>query len=250
MRKIDLPPIPAQLTKDVQTRLTETFLKDPDKNVWNQPYIKEALLRMTEYKCVYSEFILQENSCYMEIEHFYPKSLYPEKVVEWGNMLPVCKVCNSKKGDIDSNKVALINPLIDEPSEHITFHHFQCSPLDEKGKNSIIYYDLNNLQQFQKPRFTQIQKNEEELERLAVEIEEGITDSAQVRLTNRLKVILQTGQKTEPYSVCISLAITNDKHYREIKAYLKRKEAWNRGLETLDEGLTCNKAYKTGEEKE
>lgn len=245
MRKIDLPLKPAQLTKEVQDRLTEAFLENPDKKVWDRPYIKEALLNMTYHKCAYSEVVLQENSSYMEVEHFYPKSLYPHKVVEWGNMLPVCKVCNNKKGKADPKEILLINPLTDEPSRHLSFQHYLCKPLDEKGSNSIQYYDLNHSQ-FTKPRFTQIQSNEKQLDFLAKEMEENITESAQGRFAERFKVVLQTGQKTEPYSVCISLAIISNKHYDSIKAYLKRIKLWDCELEILDAGLTCKETCKTG----
>lgn len=243
MRKIDLPLRPTQLTKEVQAELTKAFHENPNKNVWDKPYIKEALLNMTYHKCAYSEVLLQESSSYMEVEHFYPKSLYPEKVVEWGNMLPVCKVCNSKKGKVDPNKIALVNPFIDEPSQHLTFQNYLCKPLDEKGNNSIQCYDLNHSQ-FTKPRFTQIQGNEKQLDFLAKEMEEEITKKAQRRFVERLKVVLQTGQKTEPYSVCISLAITTDRHYDTIKTYLKMKKLWDCELETLDTELTCKKQVK------
>ena len=34
----------------------------------------------------------------MEVEHFHPKSLYPNEVISWENLLPICKRCNSSKG--------------------------------------------------------------------------------------------------------------------------------------------------------
>lgn len=236
MRKIELTPKPVELTEEVQAELTEEFRKYPEKAVWNKNYIKEALLNMTGYKCAYSEVLLQENSCYMEVEHFYPKSLYPEKVLEWGNLLPVCKVCNGKKGNIDPNKVSLINPLTEEPLQHLTFQNYLCKPLDAMGENSILYFDLNNLQ-FSKPRFTQIERNERELSMLADEIEEGLTETAQKRFISRLKTVMQSGQASEPYSVCTSLAICSDKNYWKIKKHLEKAELWNCRLQELDNGL-------------
>lgn len=191
---------------------------------------------MTGHKCAYSEVLLQENSCYMEVEHFYPKSLYPEKVLEWGNLLPVCKVCNGKKGNIDPNEVPLINPLTEEPLQHLTFQNYLCKSLDAMGENSILYFDLNNLQ-FSKPRFTQIERNERELSMLADEVEEGLTETAQKRFISRLKTVMQSGQASEPYSVCTSLAICSDKNYWKIKKHLEKAELWNCRLQELDNGL-------------
>lgn len=236
MRKIELTPKPDELTEEVRTELTEEFRKYPDKAVWNKNYIKEALLNMTGHKCAYSEVLLQENSCYMEVEHFYPKSLYPEKVLEWGNLLPVCKVCNGKKGNIDPNEVPLINPLTEEPLQHLTFQNYLCKSLDAMGENSILYFDLNNLQ-FSKPRFTQIERNERELSMLADEVEEGLTETAQKRFISRLKTVMQSGQASEPYSVCTSLAICSDKNYWKIKKHLEKAELWNCRLQELDNGL-------------
>lgn len=236
MRKIELTPKPDELTEEVRTELTEEFRKYPDKAVWNKNYIKEALLNMTGHKCAYSEVLLQENSCYMEVEHFYPKSLYPEKVLEWGNLLPVCKVCNGKKGNIDPNEVPLINPLTEEPLQHLTFQNYLCKSLDAIGENSILYFDLNNLQ-FSKPRFTQIERNERELSMLADEVEEGLTETAQKRFISRLKTVMQSGQASEPYSVCTSLAICSDKNYWKIKKHLEKAELWDCRLQELDNGL-------------
>lgn len=236
MRKIELTPKPDELTEEVRAELTEEFRKYPDKAVWNKNYIKQALLNMTGYKCAYSEVLLQENSCYMEVEHFYPKSLYPEKVLEWGNLLPVCKVCNGKKGNIDPNKVPLINPLTEEPLQHLTFQNYLCKSLDAMGENSILYFDLNNLQ-FSRPRFTQIKRNETELSMLAEEVEEGLTDTAQKRFISRLKTVMQSGQESEPYSVCTSLAISSDRNYKEIRTFLMKKGLWDSKLQRLAAGL-------------
>lgn len=158
MRHIKLSTKPVELSEEVQEDLTRTFLDDHSKRVWNQPYIKTALLKMTHHKCAYSEVVLGENSSYMEIDHFYPKSLYPDKVVEWGNLIPCCKTCNIKKGNTDPVKISLINPFTDEPAKHIAYQGAHCRGLDEKGKNSVFYYDLNNLQ-FKKPRFDAICRN-------------------------------------------------------------------------------------------
>jgi 5-methylcytosine-specific restriction endonuclease McrA len=60
---------------------------------------------MSNYKCTFSEQPLE----YMEVYHFKPKTYYPDLVVRWGNLLPVCKKCNVAKG---KSNVPMVNPLI------------------------------------------------------------------------------------------------------------------------------------------
>ncbi len=65
---------------------------------------------------------------YGHIEHFYPKSKYPEKAFDWENLLLACGVCNgiNQKGDnfpIDNNDPLLINPCEDNPDAYFTFEY-------------------------------------------------------------------------------------------------------------------------------
>lgn len=237
MRHIKLSTKPVELSEEVQEDLTRIFLDDHNKRVWNQPYIKTALLEMTHHKCAYSEVVLGENSSYMEIDHFCPKSLYPDKVVEWGNLVPCCKTCNIKKGNTDPVKISLINPFIDEPAKHIDYQGALCRGLDEKGKNSVFYYDLNNLQ-FKKPRFDAILRNKKGLEMLSEECTPAeLVDNKLRRFYARLETILQSGQPTEPYSVCIATGIKNNPDYIKIKTTLGNLGLWNDKLARLHHGL-------------
>ena len=96
MIKLELPPKPRQLTDELQSRLTQEY-KDTGKTVWKIEWLKKTVSEMSFGKCCVSEIRLGEESKYMEIEHFYPKKQYPDKVMEWGNLLPSCKKCNGTK---------------------------------------------------------------------------------------------------------------------------------------------------------
>lgn len=87
MRKIELAEKPVELTQEEETRLVNIY-KRTGEAVWRKPYITAALLQMTYSKCAYSEAKLQEGGAYMEVDHFHPKSLYPEEVVKWGKPAP------------------------------------------------------------------------------------------------------------------------------------------------------------------
>lgn len=65
--------------------------------------VKEKLHQMCNAtnRCVYCE-----DSYGDEIEHIYPKDIYPSKTFIWENYLYACGPCNGPK----SNNFALINP--------------------------------------------------------------------------------------------------------------------------------------------
>lgn len=99
MIRLYRPNCPQQLTDTVKDELTQEFI-NTGKNVWAKTYIKSALLAMSHNKCAYCECKLDEESKYMEVEHFLPKDDYPNQVVDWNNLLPSCKRCNTKKGNM------------------------------------------------------------------------------------------------------------------------------------------------------
>ena len=98
MIKLTLIDKPKELTAEKEAELVAKF-KETEAPVWQKKWIKDALLKMTNNKCAYSEQRLNECSAYMEVEHFKCKSKYRDEVVRWGNLLPSCKVCNDKKGE-------------------------------------------------------------------------------------------------------------------------------------------------------
>lgn len=232
MRKINLSPKPSELTAAKEEELKREY-NDDRTSVWRKSYIVDKLLEMTFSKCAYSETILQRNSSYMEVDHFFPKEKYPQKVVEWGNLVACCKTCNTTKGKTDPQIVELINPYEDNPLKHISFRGGLCIALDKKGENSKKKYGLNS-QHFVKSRESQITKNKEELGRLAEEWNEGIElDNQMRRFKARLKTILQSAQPQEPYSVCVAIALLHDNNFRRIKEGLDNKSQWTLSLDSL-----------------
>ncbi len=76
-------------------------------------------------KCAYCEsFILHID--YGHIEHYHPKSIFPEYTFDWNNLLLACGVCNGSqfKGNkfpITNEQPLLLNPCKDDPTEHLNF---------------------------------------------------------------------------------------------------------------------------------
>lgn len=79
MIKLELPEKPAELTPEKERELVEKFKADGSA-VWKKSYITKPLLAMTNNKCAYSEQALNQESAYMEVDHFKHKNLYQDEV--------------------------------------------------------------------------------------------------------------------------------------------------------------------------
>lgn len=232
MRKFNLAPRPAQLTVAEEHRLVNEYLADTSKCVWRKKYIVDTLLAMTHNKCAYSEAKLQVGGAYMEVDHFHPKALYENEVVHWGNLLPSTKTSNTTKGDFDTGRLPVINPLIDNPNDYLRFAGCICmikrnisDTARIKADNSIKKYALNS-DQFVDQRAEKISDNDKELKLLREELDDGsfdVDEESKKRWMSRFKARLSTANPTEPYSVCIGQAIKDNIDFRHIKSVLQDK---------------------------
>ena len=138
---------PANLTMELANELTQRYILTKE-SVWNKTFIRKELLNMSSNKCCYCECKLDEESKYLEVEHFKPKSLYPDLVIEWENLLPSCKHCNGAKNDLDTDVVAIVHPCNDDPREHLYLKNYRLYPRNAsiRGANLIAQVDLNNRQ--------------------------------------------------------------------------------------------------------
>lgn len=89
--------------------------------------VKETLVRMFHGKCAYCESKITHVD-YGHIEHFRPKSLFPDRTFEWTNLFLACGVCNGGefKGDRfpeAADNGPLVNPCDDDPAGHFRFDH-------------------------------------------------------------------------------------------------------------------------------
>lgn len=70
-------------------------------------------------RCMYC---VDSHGC--DIEHFWPKAPYPERMFVWDNLLLCCTECGRLKGNrfpLDTDRPLLIDPTLDEPWEHLDF---------------------------------------------------------------------------------------------------------------------------------
>lgn len=233
---IQLQPVPKpkQLTDELVQTLTTEFQEDNSKSVWKKAYIVEALLVMSHSKCCYSECKLDEKSNYMEVEHFHAKSLYPDKVVEWENLFPTSKKCNTTKGNLDVIASPIIHPVLDNPKEHIYLKDFRFYSITEKGKNTIKFTGLNDRKHWVEPRaklaFT-IQERLSDIQEQLDDLEKGKTKD---RLLRQIKFLMLEGTKTAEFSAVTATTILNDDNFLFIKNTFQKEALWDEKLIQLE----------------
>ena len=242
MIKINRLSKPTQLTDTVQRNLTEEFKRDGKKAVWNKKYIKEQLLKMSHGKCCYCECKIGNGASEMHIDHFKPKKVYPELVVEWENLLPSCSYCNKKKSDHDTGEKPIIDPTKDSPKEYLYFKNYRYYSRslvkDSKGMMTLDVLDLNNSTENVIERYKIGNQIQEDLKDLYDEID-GRRDllKSNTRMRNRVyrkcTGILQQALPASQYAALIATVIHTDPYYPKIKLILEENEVWDSEMQKL-----------------
>lgn len=89
------------------------------KRRYGEKDIKDIIRLETHNKCAYCESIVS-HVCPGDIEHILPKKYRPDLVFEWSNLTLACEECNrTRKSDYYNPMEPLINPYIDDPSNHL-----------------------------------------------------------------------------------------------------------------------------------
>jgi hypothetical protein len=86
---------------------------------YNHKAVKQALIEETNNKCAYCE----SNVTHVyagDIEHIIPKSVSPELTFAWTNLTFACSICNNLKSDYYDPVDSVLNPYIDQLSNHLT----------------------------------------------------------------------------------------------------------------------------------
>jgi uncharacterized protein (TIGR02646 family) len=238
MIKLDLPPKPTELTEELQKRLTQEF-KDTEKSVWNIDWLKKAVLAKSYNKCCYSEIRLDEESKYMEVEHFHPKKHYSDKVMLWENLLPSCKKCNATKGNHDTKKEPIINPFVDNPKEYLYFENYRYYSLNNNqlGRTTIDVLDLNDRNHFVNPRFKIGNEICETIEEIYYN-SENLNNTKKIdKYIRKIKNLLSKGSRKEEYSALVSTIILLDTNYQNIERQLRENNLWDNEFEDMKQEL-------------
>lgn len=128
----------AEARADLNARHTEASRLTPRSAeidaAWRRFYdtptrdeLVSALRAMADGKCAYCECVDPR-----DVEHFYPKSWYPERMFRWDNLLFVCKTCNLDKKErfpTDGAQSLLIEPSAEDPARFFRWDPSTGRPL-------------------------------------------------------------------------------------------------------------------------
>jgi len=242
MIKLTLTEKPAQLTDELVAELTEEF-KKTGKAVWNRKFIREAVCNSSYGKCCFSEIKLNQESKYLEVEHFYPKEKYKDEVLLWGSLLPSCKKVNTTKGDWDTKEFPIINPFVDNPKDHLYFKAYWFKAKTVIGKRTIERTGINNRKHFAEKRAKigfYIVEILEDLEDDFSKLNQSDFETSSRNLFKKLrqyKNLMEQGNRKEEYAALVSTVILEDLNNKKIEILLKEKKLWNKELDELKEEL-------------
>ena len=115
--------------------------------------VRSKLDTMFHGKCCYCEKIIAK-----DIEHFYPKTMYPKRMFDWDNLLRACKDCNFEKLSADpddpldsSGTRSLLDPTKDRPEDYLSWDLLTGLPVCinhvagvHRGERTVRVCDLDN----------------------------------------------------------------------------------------------------------
>jgi hypothetical protein len=208
--------------------------------VWNIKELKEALLAFSDNKCAYCEIQLQVGPAYMEVEHFYAKSIHKSRVLDWDNLLPSCKRCNLAKGTWDVAVVGqdLIDPTVSSPKGHILFDTaYRPVGITPEGINTVTEIHLDDIDRLGVPRFKfgeRIKRKLEELEGDYNSLGTATTNRKRRATVRRIKNLLAKCRPTEPLSAVAATVVARSPEYTSLKASLTVNGEWDQELTDLD----------------
>lgn len=241
MIKLNRPDKPCELTPEVEKQLIDEY-KNTERSVWKKDFITVPLLKMSHNKCCYCETILGVQARPMQVEHYHCKSLYPDEVVKWENLLPSCSECNSNKSTIDTYKTPLIDPSVDDPREYLYLKCFMIKSKDNnilsKGRLTVDKLDLNNQNKLVIPRIkiaNAMYYKLKDIHKKAV----ALNSRKDGKLYNKSMIIntlldtLAMAQPDAEYSAFMATIILTDEDYIETQDILKNKGLWTDELEIL-----------------
>ena len=97
------------------------------KGRYSHAAVVQALLLVQHKKCCYCEAYIADSGSGKQVEHFRPRSQFPDLKYEWNNLFLTCADCNSAKSNQFPVSVAGEPLLLDpshptvDPEDHIDF---------------------------------------------------------------------------------------------------------------------------------
>ncbi|MBC3948221.1 HNH endonuclease [Pseudomonas folii] len=208
-------------------------IPEKEKELLIAPYrhkdVKSELTRSSNGKCTFCECIPSEGGN-VEVEHFKPKSIYPDQTFEWLNLLPACRRCNGNKDDHDTGKEPIVNPYDLDPAQYFYYEGLNikswAGPTYDVAELTIEVCGLNTLRLWE-PR----SKIHVSLHDFELSLKRAIANYHSVntlrKKANRLRSIREAidriemlARESEKYSGFASWFLGHSKIYREAKTMI------------------------------
>lgn len=197
-------------------------LKDAALKHYRHQDIKDILFESTYRKCAFCEGFPEDNGN-IEVEHFHPKSRYPDEAFSWENFLPCCRKCNSAKDAHDTKAEIIINPYINNPEDHLAVSVMRLTGKDEIGSKTIEVCGLKGTRLYRPYSELLVQFFQYE-DDLSVALEEYSLKSTVTTKRNQLLKIIESIErlqglmdKKSKYSFFCSNFILSSKSYQAAK---------------------------------
>ncbi|WP_164542595.1 HNH endonuclease [Sphingomonas sp. ABOLD] len=221
---------PKSLTSASVASLTSEYTTS-GKSVWNLESIKKALLAYSSSKCAYCEESLDIASNYMEVEHFYPKVPHSHLVVEWKNLLPACKRCNTSKGKYDpATDGMIVNPADVYPQKHLYFSELTLRYRDDIGERTIRACNLNRTDRLFRVRSDLHAAMHHSLERTRSDMKTYLAGNTsyenEQKIVRSVASLLKSADPKKPYAAFLASSLLSDPTYIWIKESLQGSGLW------------------------
>jgi uncharacterized protein (TIGR02646 family) len=217
---------PPRLTNSAVASLTAIF-KSTKKPVWNKAYIRKRLSEMSHGKCAYCETKIDEESKFLEVEHFFCKAIHDDLVVEWSNLLPACKRCNVAKSDHDVCVSPIVNPSMDDPRVHLYFDAYRVRAKTAAGRSTIDVLNLNDRMRLVRSRFDIGETINDAIVEIVALLESfpagGVDSKKKNRIQEKLRVLLGEAQPNSSYSATAATSLILHPDYQGIRHDLESR---------------------------
>jgi uncharacterized protein (TIGR02646 family) len=184
MHKVERNKAPVKLIKkdkEWESLLEKDSTLKPDWTGFSRSTLKNETMAALEvmYKgcCCYCESKIKSTS-YPEIEHFKPKSKYPEECFDYSNLHYCCKRCNVAKSS-NYNEI-LVSPSTNNPEDYIRYVGEIATSIDnnERGNETIKTLKLNDRTDLKEERIRYLKEFSRNYELLITAIETILEDKS------------------------------------------------------------------------
>lgn len=197
---------------------------------YRNDFVRSALIKSSFGKCAFCECIPSEGGN-VEIEHFKPKSIYPDLTFEWINFLPSCRKCNGSKDSHDTGAEPIINPYDTDPKDVFYFKDIEIkaieSPLKESADKTIEVCGLNTVRLW-KPRaeiLVSLRIFSRAIEEALEELENADTERKKINRVKKLREAVETIE---------TLTLSGEKYSSFCHHFLESSEVYHNAKQLLE----------------